>query len=108
VTVDLFGFSPNDITAEAPSLVGWFFLVGGHTLVVVGLAGFTVAAYALWRILIRMRLRSLPVVQAIFLAQLFTQATEGMLDILISLPMLAWPASVAACEWLVRRAEARR
>ncbi len=108
VTVDVFGFSSNDINAEAPSLVGWFFLVGGHTLVVVGLAGFTAAAYALWRILIRMRLRSLPVAQALFLALLFTQATEGTFDSLIGLPILAWPASIAGCEWLVRRVETRR
>lgn len=108
VTVDVFGFSPNATTAVAPALVGWFYLIGGNAFTVIGMVAFTFIIYVLWRMLIRLRLQSLPVAQALFLSLLLVMATEGTLDTIVALPVVAWPVSIAICEWLVRIGKSTR
>jgi hypothetical protein len=102
ITVDIFGFPPNVITAQAPSLVGWFYLVGGNSFAVIGMIGFTLIAYSLWNLLIRLQLATLPVAQALLLSLILTLSLDGVLESVVSLQILAWPASVAVYEWLFR------
>jgi hypothetical protein len=102
VTLDIFGYLSHAKNSVAPGMVGWFYLVGGTSLVIFGLVGFTIVTHLLWKILTRMKLRSLPVARVLFLSLLQMIAMDGVLEGLISLPMLVYPASIAVCEWLMR------
>jgi hypothetical protein len=101
VTMDLLGVPEYVSTSAAVSLVGWFYLVGGTISVVVGILGYLVLVWALWSGLRRLRLRILPVAQAILLVWVYTVTSEGTLDAQF-LPLMATLASIVVCEWLVR------
>ncbi len=100
-TVDVIGFSPNDINGCAPSFPGWFYLVGGNGLVVIAMAGFVLLSWFCWYLLARLKLRCLPVAQALFLWWIFHLFSSGVLDRLY-LGILVMMGSVAACECLLR------
>lgn len=102
-TVDVIGFSPEAIHGSAPSFLGWFYLVGGNGLVLTSIFGFTAFVCIFWRILPKLKLRCLPVAQALFLMWIFIIFSEGVLDRLY-LSILVMAGSIAACEWLVRTA----
>ncbi len=102
ITVDIFGFSPDAVHAMAPGLVGWFYLIGGNVLAIVGIAWFTSTAYILWRMLNYARLKCLPVAQALFLSLFSAMVVDGTLDNFFTWQILVWPASIAVCEWIIR------
>jgi hypothetical protein len=102
VTFDIFGFPSHIVNSIAPGIIGWFYLIGGNAFVILGLAGFTFITYILWKILLRMKLRSLQVAQALFLSFLFLLATDGVMERLISLPILVYLTSIWICEWFMR------
>ena len=101
-TVDVIGFSPDAIHGSAPSFLGWFYLVGGNRLVVIGMACLVFLSWFCWRLLAKLKLRCLPVAQALLLWWIFRFFSEGVLDHLY-LMFLVIAGSIAACEWLVRR-----
>jgi len=102
MTVDVFGFPPAAVTAVAPGLVGWMYVVGGNGLVLVGCAAYSFAAMGLWRGLARMRLRSEPVAQALVMTWLVLFTMDGVLESFFSVATLAWPIGIAVCEGLAR------
>lgn len=100
-TVDVIGFPPEAIHGSAPSFLGWFYLVGGNGLVMISIFGFTVFVWMFWRILPKLKLRCLPVAQALFLMWIFSSFSEGVLDRLY-LRVFVMAGSIAVCEWLIR------
>ncbi|MCK5509069.1 MAG: hypothetical protein KAI50_11200 [Desulfobacterales bacterium] len=100
-TVDVIGFPPEAIHGSAPSFLGWVYIVGGNGLVMISIFGFTVFAWMFWRILPKLKLRCMPVAQALFLMWIFSSFSEGVLDRLY-LKVLVMAGSIAACEWLIR------
>jgi hypothetical protein len=107
VTVELLGTPEYVNTSAAVSSVGWFYLWGGAVAVVAGIIGSVVLVWALWIGLRRLRLRILPVAQALVLVWLYSAASDGVLDAQ-ALPLVTTFASIVACEWLVRRFEHSR
>lgn len=107
VTFDILRFPSRSIVSVGPSLVGWFYLVGGNALVVVGIGVFTLIVFLLWRMLFWMRLRSLPVAQSLFLMFLLTVVMGGRLFSL-TLPLLSLSGSIGACEWLMRQTDSKK
>jgi hypothetical protein len=108
VTLDVMGFPSYAGTSVASGMVGWFYLVGGDLLVVIGIIVFTLATYFAWIFLGRMGLYSLPVAQAISLSFLFMLSMDGVLDGLFRIPVLFYPLSIFVCELLMRLAVQRR
>ncbi|MCL0066624.1 hypothetical protein M1N54_01920, partial [Thermodesulfovibrionales bacterium] len=106
-TVDVIGFSPEAIHGSAPSFLGWFYLVGGNGLVLTAMFGFTVFVWTFWRLLSKLKLRCLPVAQALFLWWTFSNFSEGVLDRLY-LGILVMVGSIFVCEWIARTQEAAR
>lgn len=102
VTFDIFRQPAGAITSIAPSMVGWFYLVGGNVVVALGLIGFTLVCHFLWNMLRWTRLQSLPVAQALFLSLLFLVTMDGVLEGLISGKMLVYPATILICEWVTQ------
>jgi hypothetical protein len=102
VTIDIFGFPSDENISIAPGFLGWFYLVGGNGIVILGLLGFTLGAFFLWKILAQMKIYSLPVAQTLFLFFLLNLAIDGVLESIFSLPTLAYPTSIAICEWFMR------
>ena len=102
VTVNIMGFSPDAVNAAAPGLVGWFYLLGGNIAGAVGTALLAALAGIAWRVLGRLRLRSLPVAQVLFLSLLMSIALDGTIDTTFTWTILVWPLSAAGCEWLCR------
>ena len=100
VTFDIFRQPVGAITSIAPSMVGWFYLIGGNFVVALGLIGFTLVWHFLWNMLRRIRLRSLPVAQALFLSLVFLVTIDGVIESLISGKILVYPATILICEWL--------
>jgi len=102
VTVDVFGFSPDAVHSVAPSLVGWFYLLGGNGFVVLGIAWFTAIGFVLWRLLSGLRLKSIIVADVLFMSLFTTMAVDGTLDSFFTWKMIVWPVSVVVCEWILR------
>ena len=106
-TTEVMGYPPEAIHTSAPSLVGWFYLVGGNVLVIAGVFGLTLALWIIWYQLPRSRLRCLAVAQALVATWiLLGVAVDGVLD-RAYLPALSCLASVVACEWVTRLGKAR-
>ncbi len=101
VTVEVFGFSPDAPVAVAPSLPGWFYIVGGNYLVIAGMFCFVLFIWVTWRTLLKSRLRCLPVAQTLFLFFVFRISSSGTLGSLY-LKILVIGGSVTVCEWIVR------
>lgn len=102
-TVDVIGYPAESPLCCAPSSLGLFYLVGGNGLVVVGIFGFILLIWFCWRLLIKLKLRCLPLAQALFLWLVFGYFTGGVLNRLY-LDMLVLGGSIAACEYLARLA----
>ncbi len=100
-TVDILGYSPDHIHGSAPSLIGWFYIVGGNLFVITGIFFFTLLSGIYWRTLAKSNLHCLPVAHALFLYALFNVSIEGTLEGL-SLRVLVLTGTIAACEWLLR------
>jgi hypothetical protein len=107
VTVELLGIPEYVNNSAAVSSVGWFYLWGGAIGVAVGIFVFVVSVWVLWIGLRRLRLRILPVAQALVLVWLYSATSDGLLDAQV-LPLVTTLASSVACEWLVRRFEHSR
>jgi hypothetical protein len=94
---------PDALSANAPSLVGWFYLLGGNEFVVIGMFCFLVGVHLVWNSLRTSNLRSRWVAKASFLVLLIPAAVDGALDLLTwSFMMLG--LSIAIAEWLLCRA----
>lgn len=102
LTRDIFGYTNTTTNAMAPGLLGWFFLLGGNPMVIMGTIGFTVLTGFLWKVMRRLGLRTLPVAQALFSLLLLTTAVDGGLDSLVGLTVLSWPVAIILCEFLFR------
>jgi len=100
-TVQVLGYSPELIQGSAPSLVGWFYLVGQNPFVIIGILIFVSSSYLYWQVLSRSRLRCLPVAQALSLYVLFNLSLEGTLEGLY-LRLLVLTGTISACEWFMR------
>ena len=100
-TNDVLGFSPEHISSSAPSLFGWFYLLGGNICVIIGIAMLTVAVWSFWPMLARLKLLSLPVSQALFLGFFLNFLKEGSLDQFWLEPTVL-AGSIAACEFILR------
>ena len=94
------------VTSYAPSLIGWFYLVGGNTAVVFGILAFVAAVQAIWQALASSNLHARPIAQALFLLLLVYAATDGVLDLLFWWVLVA-VVSVAAAELLLRSSRPR-
>lgn len=102
-TVDVIGFPAGATHCSAPSSLGLFYLVGGNGLVVIGTFGFILLTWFCWRLLTKLKLRCLPVAQALFLWWIFGHFTGGVLNRLY-LEILVLVGSIAVCEYLARLA----
>ncbi len=100
-TNDVLGFSPEHISSSAPSLFGWYYLLGGNICVIIGIAMFTVIVWYFWPMLARLKLLSLPVSQAMFLGFVLGFSKEGSLDQFWLQPTVL-AGSIAACEFILR------
>ena len=100
-TNDVLGFSPEHISSSAPSLMGWYYLLGGNICVIIGIAMFTVIVWYCWPMLARLKLLSLPVSQAMFLGFVLGFSKEGSLDQFWLQPTVL-AGSIAACEFILR------
>lgn len=98
-TTDVLGYPSDALTSFAPSLVGWFYLLGGTMFVAVGIACITIIALGCWKGLRAMRLTVAPVAQATFLTVLFGAVTDGVLD-QMGWTVLAAVGSIAVAEIL--------
>ncbi|MCC6751752.1 MAG: hypothetical protein IT371_29135 [Deltaproteobacteria bacterium] len=106
-TVSILGYPADSPHSSATSLVGWFYVVGGKSLVFFGMAFFACYVDLIWRALRSLRLRTLPVAQATLIFWLAHIVLEGALD-RIGLAMLVLTASIAAPEILLRSTVPRR
>jgi hypothetical protein len=79
-TNDVMGFSETAVHASAPGLIGWFFIVGGDWLAVIGLALFMAICSVIWHLLRRLNLGTLPVARALFGLFVFQSALGGSFD----------------------------
>jgi hypothetical protein len=104
VTVDLLGVPVEANTSAAVSLPGWFYLIGGTGFMAMGVALFVFLIALLWKELKKLRLRTLPVAQALFLLWTYSVTVEGTLDTQV-ISFLSMIASIIVCEWLVRHYE---
>lgn len=91
----------------APSLVGWFYFVGGNWLVVIGIASFTASVQSVWGAVRSSNLQSRWIAQALILLLLVYMAADGVLELLPPL-VLVTGISLAVLEWLIRRACCRQ
>ena len=105
-TFDVIGFPPNAIQGCAPSFPGYFYLIGGNGLVVIAMASFVFLAWFCWYLLAKLKLRCLPVAQALFLWWIFHLFSSGVLDSLY-LAILVMAGSIATCEWILRTSGGR-
>jgi len=102
-TQDVIGFGPSVMWhLSAPSLLGAFYLIGGDAGVIIGVTVWTLFWIWFWRVLRRLRWRSLPVAQSMILLLIFHFTSEGDID---ALPLrgLIYGASLLLCEFLARR-----
>lgn len=100
-TVQVYGYSPEAIQGAAPGLLGWFHLVGGNILVVIGVFWFVLITWYLWVLAKMLRLYCLPVAQSMLLSYILGFAMEGAMDRLI-LVFLTTVAVITVCEMLIR------
>ena len=105
-TTEVMGYPAEAVHSSAPSLLGWFYLVGGNLLVIAGVFGLTVAVWMMWRQLRILRLRCLHVDQALVATCILSVSVDGVLDRLY-LPTLSCVMSVIVCELVTRLGERR-
>ncbi len=101
VTVEIFGFPSDKPMGVGPSLLGWFYIVGGNYLVVVGIFCLMLLTWMIWYSFSKARLRCLPVAQTLFLSLIISIFSGGALDGKY-LTVLVMIGSIAVCEWIAR------
>ncbi len=104
---EVYLISPTWINAIAPSLVGWFYLVGGNPGVLFGILGFVMVTLLFWRGLASRSVRARPFAQALFLTFLVLIASEGTLD-LSFWTVFGVVLTIAGAELLLRLPHRRR
>jgi len=102
---EIYVSNPANNGGSAPSLVGWFYLVGGNISVVIGMAAFLIVVNFIWRALAG--LRSKPVAEAILLGLFLLLINDGVIDLLLWWFVIAL-ATIAFSELLLRPARQRR
>ncbi|MFC1762299.1 hypothetical protein ACFL6U_09490 [Planctomycetota bacterium] len=102
LTADLMGVPVDANTTYGSSLFGWFYLVGGTSLVVVGVFSWTILVWAIWRYLFWLRLYCIQVAQVLLVFLVFSISSNGGLDDQY-LRILAAVGSIVVCELMVRR-----
>jgi len=105
-TAEVMEYPPEAIHTSAPSLVGWFYLVGGNVSVIAGVFGLTLALWIIWYHLRRSKLHCLAVDQALVATWILFVAVDADLD-RAHLPALSCLASVVVCEWVTRLGQRR-
>lgn len=106
LTYAIYPLVEADNTLLAPGFVGWFYLVGGATLVSIGSFFTGVLCVVGWKYLDLRYLRCAPIAKVFFLWVLFLALTEGTLDSLFHM-LLAGTITVAAMELCLRVASVR-
>ena len=96
-TFDVLGFNISAIQGCSPSLLGWFYLVGGRYLVIIGTVVFTLSTWYGWQLLPKLKLKTLPIIQTFFIVIIFGIATDAPLYNL-DLILLTFTGSAAFCE----------
>jgi hypothetical protein len=79
-TREVVGYAWDLPHADAPSLLGWFYIVGGIWGIVFGFGMYLVAGWWVWSWIKRSLLMIKPVAQVIFLMQWLSFSSEGTLD----------------------------
>jgi hypothetical protein len=100
---EVMGVIPNNPMGFAPSLLGWFYVAGGHWMVVAGVIGATALIWTVWFFLCRSGLKTLPVIKVLLMSWFFWTAIEGTLDRL-HIGILVMTGSAIMCEGLTRLA----
>lgn len=100
-TVEVIGF-PDKEHSEAPSALGFFYLIGGTGMVVFGTLFSIVFTWFCWCSFVKLRLLCLPVAQTLFLAWFIIIFIEGTLDQPL-VPLLVIGGSIFVCEFILRR-----
>jgi hypothetical protein len=111
LTVDIFG-APAELIhvfGLAPSLVGFFYIIGGNALVLLGISVFTITILWLWRKLVLSNLGSKVVSQVFLLMFVLNVAIDGVLDraIMHQLPVYIFSLVLCECLWWVGRTRIR-
>jgi hypothetical protein len=94
-------------TLLAPGFVGWFYMVGGLPIIIIGSAMTAFVTVAGWRYLGVRYLRVGPVAQAFLLWILFMVLTEGTVDSM-SFMIVVGILTISFLELFMRRSEAVR
>ena len=100
-TVNIVGFPEEAIHSEAPSAVGWFYMVGGTSMVVFGTLFSLVLVWFYWCSLAKLKLRCLPVAQALSITWFIIMFIEGTLDTQF-IPLLVIVGSIIVCDLVLR------
>lgn len=93
--------------AYAPSLVGWFYFVGGNALVLVGIPVSVVSVQRLWHTLSVSDLRTAPISQVLFLVLVLYVGTDGVLEALFWWVLVA-VCSIVGAEMLLKASSGQR
>jgi hypothetical protein len=94
-------------TSMAPSLLGWFYLVGGSLMVFIGTFFYVIIVWIIWNVISKSNLYCKPVVQAFFLFWVFVY-TSGGLPEKLKVVFLVNVGTIIVCEWIVRRHKIKR
>ncbi|MDQ7839385.1 MAG: hypothetical protein RDU59_12935 [Thermodesulfobacteriota bacterium] len=108
LTVNVFGAPPEIIDAFglAPSLVGFFFTIGGDWMVLLGMGLFTYTVLWAWRKLADSGLRSKIIAQVFLLMFVLSMAIDGVLDRAILHQLPVYVVTLFLCEWIMRLSDA--
>jgi hypothetical protein len=101
MTTDVYGYSEHAIQGIAPGVVGWFYLVGGNLLVVIGIVCLLISQWLFWRALSRLRLRALPVAQVLCAFIIFGFWMDGAFDYFLR-TVGALITAICVCEGVMR------
>lgn len=101
------GFPEWAMTAVAPGLLGWFYLIGGIKYTIIGIAFFTLLSWIIWCLISNIRIYCLPIAQSLFLSQFIIICSDGGLEGLL-MPILIIVGSIAVCELIVRTSRKKR
>ncbi len=102
----------GDLTASrltaALGMLGFFWIIGGNAMVIVGVAGFTSMILAAWHFIPRHTGRSTRAAQVTLLMVVLGGAVDGSLQQFVLHVLPFWAVSVALAEWIGRGGEVRR
>jgi len=106
-THNVLGYPDTSFTTASPSLVGWFYLVGGDVAVIIGIGLLTSGVFVLWRWMSKLKIVSLPVAQVLFLDEILQVFTGGALEGVFG-RVVAKVIALCLCEAAVRFMPDRR